>query len=172
MAKCGCAGTTCGCNFIGQGGITITGTGTAQDPYRVALGAISAAGLLTVDDTTSVDLTLLGTGTGLDPYVLSADVKVGAEVTSVPTNGNTTVIGTNENIHIFNPEGTIATHTITLPSTTTSFLKEITFTTSAAITALAVNGAGGTTVAGAPTGLAVNQFFRMRLVGGVWRRVG
>jgi DNA-binding transcriptional regulator LsrR (DeoR family) len=171
MAKCGCAGTTCGCKLVGSSQVTVTGTGTAQDPYTVTLGALAIAANVHVDDTTSVDMTILGAGTTLDPLVISAVVKTGSDVTVTPATGGTTVIDANTNLEVFDAAATIATHTITLPLTTNSFLKEITIISTHIITALTVGGAVGTTVAGAPTTLAANAYFKMRLVGTVWRRV-
>lgn len=68
MGRCGCEGTTCGCKVVGDGGIIVTGSGTASNPYRVSGGL----GLQVVD-TPSVNLTLLGTGSQSDPWLLSAD---------------------------------------------------------------------------------------------------
>lgn len=155
----------------GQGSVNVSGTGTVQDPYVVSLSAIDIEGALTVNDSTSVDLTLVGGGTVLDPYVLSAAVKVGADVTSVPTTGQTVTIDSGTNLEVVNPAGTLATLTIQFPATTISFLKEVTVLTTQTLTALTVSGAVGVTVAGAPTTLAADGFFKMRLVGTVWRRV-
>lgn len=172
MAKCGCAGSTCGCKIAGSGGVEVTGTGTAQDPYVLTLGDITIDTLLTVDDTTSVNLTLLGSGETGDPYVLSAAVTPGVDVTSIPTTGGTTNIDDNESLHLFNHPSTIATHTISLSNSPSSLLKEVTIIATSIITTLTVAGEVGTTVAGAPTTLAANGYFKMRLVGTVWRRVG
>lgn len=34
---CGCAGNSCGCLVQGSGGVTVTGTGNASEPYIVSL---------------------------------------------------------------------------------------------------------------------------------------
>lgn len=172
MAKCGCAGTTCACKVTGTGSITVTGTGTAQDPYIVSLGTLDTNGTLAVADTASINMTLLGTGSIGDPYVVSGAVLVGANVTVAPTTGQTIVVDLGTNLQVINPAGTLAALTITLPATTGSFLSEVTILTTATLTSLTVNGAAGVTVAGAPTTLAANGYFKMRLVGTVWRRVG
>lgn len=70
--KCGCAGTTCSCKITGAGGISVTGAGTASNPY-----VISGGGGFTTQDTATVDLTLLGSGSTTDPFILSANVSLG-----------------------------------------------------------------------------------------------
>lgn len=172
IAKCGCAGTTCACRITGSGSVLITGTGTAQDPYVASLGSLTIATLLTISDSTSINLTLLGSGTALDPYVLSGVVTPGATVTVTPVTGGTTTIDSGTRTEVLSPAGTIATHTLTLPLTSNALEQEIKILATATITALTVNGAVGTTVAGAPTTLAANAYFRMQLIGTVWRRIG
>lgn len=171
MARC-CSGSSCGCRVTGTGGVSVTGTGTKTDPYVVGLGALSVGGLLVVDDTTSVDLTLGGSGTALNPYVLSAAVKVGATVASDPTNGGSTAIDALTRTQVLSHAAPIASHTITLPATSSALEREIKVVSLEGITALTVNGAVGVTVAGAPTALTAGQYFRMQLIGTVWRRVG
>lgn len=68
MGKCGCAGTTCGCKIVGDGGIIVTGAGTATNPYRV-----SGSGGLSAVDTPSINMTILGSGSQSDPWLISAD---------------------------------------------------------------------------------------------------
>jgi len=172
MAKCNCSGSTCGCKVQGLGSVSVSGTGTAQDPYVVTLNGLNISSAIQFDDSATIDFTVLGSGTNLDPYVVSADVITGTTQTSVPTTGGTTTLGTAENAHLLNHSGTIATHTVVLPASSTSLLKEITIIANAAITALTVSGDTGTTVQGAPTTLAANGFMRFRLIGTVWRRVG
>ena len=174
MPKCGCAGSTCGCKVEGAlgGAVTVTGTGTVQDPYVIALGDISIETLITVDDTTSVDLTLLGDGTEADPYVLSADVVVGATVVTIPINAGTTEIGDSTSAHIFEHVSTIAAHTVELPEDCNALKAEVTIFADSEITALTVTGAGATTVVGAPDTLGAGNSFTMRLIGTTWRCVG
>ncbi len=172
MARCGCAGTTCGCKVNAGSGIEVTGTGTAQDPYIISIDGLSIADTLEVDDTASINLTLNGAGTALDPYILSAVVSPGATVISTPTNGGTTAIDAGTRTQLLDHVATIAGHTITLPLTTTALEGEIKIIAVSAITALTVGGAVGTTVAGMPTTLAAGGYFRAQRIGTVWRRVG
>lgn len=69
MARCGCAGQSCGCLVIAGTGAVVTGAGTAQDPYVVSL----QGSRLSVIDSPTIDLTLTGTGDSISPYVLRAD---------------------------------------------------------------------------------------------------
>lgn len=77
MARgCGCTGSSCGCLIqAGDSSVTVSGIGTAADPYLLTASQASIAGQLTVNDSTSVDLTLVGDGTVADPYIMSADAK-------------------------------------------------------------------------------------------------
>lgn len=100
---------------------------------------------------------------------------LGDTVITVPTTGGTTAIAGGTSFQVLNGAGTLATHTVTLPNFPTMAGKEITIHSVLAITALTVSdeaGAPAYTVVGAPTTLAANGFFRMRLAGTVWRRVG
>lgn len=72
MPSCGCAGTTCSCLITAGAGIAIEGTGTGSNPYQITATSSDIAGLLLVNDTTTVDLTLAGAGSTADPYRLSA----------------------------------------------------------------------------------------------------
>lgn len=172
MAKCGCAGSTCACKVAGSGGISVTGTGTAQDPYVIGLGEIDIDGFVEVDDTPTVALTLVGDGTSSDPLVLTANVTPGATVFTTPTTSGTTVIDAGTRTHVLDHGATIASHTLTLPSSSTALEREVKILNLSPVTALTVNGASGVTVAGAPSALSAGQFFRMQLIGTVWRRVG
>lgn len=67
---CGC-GSTCSCRVVQGPGITVTGSGTASDPFVVS-GAAATPTVITVTDTPSVDMTITGTGTPGDPYVISS----------------------------------------------------------------------------------------------------
>lgn len=76
MARCGCAGTSCSCVLQGGNGIVVDGAGTETNPYIISGGAGGGGGVLTVQDTQTVDLSLLGSGTVLNPYVLSANATL------------------------------------------------------------------------------------------------
>lgn len=69
MARCGCAGQSCGCLVISGVGATVSGSGTSQDPYVISL----QGSRLSVIDTSTINLTLTGTGEATSPYVLRAD---------------------------------------------------------------------------------------------------
>jgi hypothetical protein len=155
----------------GDGGVSVTGTGTSQDPYIIGISDLDISALLTVDSTSSVALTLLGSGTALDPFVLSADVNEGSTVVSTPSNGGTTEIDSGESVHVFEHPGTIAAHTIELPDSCTALRAEVSFFADSEITALTVSG-DGTTVVGAPSTLGAGNSFTMRLIGTTWRCVG
>lgn len=76
MARnCNCAGSTCGCAMTGGNGISVSGIGTAANPFVISAEGQPVTGLLQVDDTTTVNLTLNGAGSITDPYVLSAEVR-------------------------------------------------------------------------------------------------
>jgi hypothetical protein len=70
MSCCG-GGAVCSCRVVQGPGITVTGSGTASDPFVVS-GAGAAPTVITVTDTPSVDMTITGTGTPGDPYVISS----------------------------------------------------------------------------------------------------
>lgn len=53
MAKCGCAGSACFCVFADSDTVTVTGVGSASEPF-----VASAKSLLTVGDTSTLDLDL------------------------------------------------------------------------------------------------------------------
>jgi hypothetical protein len=109
-----------------------------------------------------------GFGSATSPYVITP----GATVNVVPTNGQNIAVAVGTRTESLAPAGTIATLTLTLPATTTAFDSEVVVFTTATITALTVAADGGATVAGAPTTLAANGFFRMKKIGTVWHRVG
>jgi hypothetical protein len=69
MAGCGDQG--CNCAVIGGAGITVTGSGTARDPYEIELET-SLEGTFVVEDTNTVNLSLVGQGIPGEPYRLSA----------------------------------------------------------------------------------------------------
>lgn len=57
MAKCGCTSSVCNCVVQAGDGVTVTGAGTAANPYVIAADQADA---VTVEDTTSVDMTKTG----------------------------------------------------------------------------------------------------------------
>lgn len=71
MARCGCAGGSCSCVIEGSGAITVSGSGSAVDPYQV-----SGGGVINVTDSPTIDLSLVGSGSDADPYQLSAAATV------------------------------------------------------------------------------------------------
>lgn len=75
---------------------------------------------------------------------------------------------------ILTPTGTMASGTITLPALASCVDKqEVLVNTTQAVTSLTVAG-NGATVTGAPTTLAIGDYFRLRFdsVGSTWYRVG
>lgn len=94
MPRCNCAGSTCGCLIVAGSGVTVTGSGTKADPFRVSavLGRFIEA--LQFNDTPSVDFTVVGQGTPADPMIVSA-VAVRQPFPSFTTSGqpDATVVG-------------------------------------------------------------------------------
>lgn len=74
MARCGCS-STCSCSVVAGDGVTVSGIGTAGNPYVISA---DAGGALQVNDTPTVNLTLLGSGTEADPHIISAAVNISA----------------------------------------------------------------------------------------------
>lgn len=75
MAKCGCQSTQCNCVIQAGPGATVTGSGSAGNPY--VIGAADA-GNFQVNDSTTVDHTLTGDGSSGTPYELTSAVKLSA----------------------------------------------------------------------------------------------
>ena len=69
MAKCGCSGDACGCSLVAGSRITITGTGAAQNPFRISADPMR----LQVADSDTISMTLTGEGTVSSPYVMDAE---------------------------------------------------------------------------------------------------
>lgn len=91
MAKdCGCSGATCGCLIVAGAGITITGIGTASNPFVVTRDSStdSIGGQLQVDSSPTIDMTLLGTGTIADPLIVKAALSATALDGTVGTDGS------------------------------------------------------------------------------------
>jgi hypothetical protein len=100
-------------------------------------------------------------------------ITTGVTTTVVATNGGTTTVAIGTRMLYITPAGTIASHTIDLPDSTLAFDNEIIILTTQTITTLSVTASGpGTTVAGMPTTLSANGYFRVKLIGTVWYRVG
>lgn len=77
MARnCNCAGGQCGCLVTGGTAITVTGTGTANDPYVIVNTGAALGTAIQVNDTTTLNLTKAGAGTNADPIILSGDVTL------------------------------------------------------------------------------------------------
>lgn len=72
--RCGCL-DSCNCSVIAGANVTVTGTGSADNPYIVS----ATGGATQVLDTSTVNMTITGTGTSGDPYVISAAAIVSAE---------------------------------------------------------------------------------------------
>lgn len=85
MAKCGCSGSSCNCVVQAGTGTTVTGAGSAANPYIVS--AIGDDTVVTVSDTPTVNNTLTGDGSPGTPYNISSAVIVD------PVAGNTLVAG-------------------------------------------------------------------------------
>lgn len=92
-------------------------------------------------------------------------------VAYTPANGGTTNVATNTGFVLLNSGSTIASHTLTLPSTPTDGLC-ITFFNVNTITTVTVNSSGNS-IFGAPSTLGVNAFFTMKFLAGLssWARV-
>jgi hypothetical protein len=73
VARCSCSGT-CSCLILAGAGVTVDGSGQANDPYILTVDAIG--GVFKVQDTATVDLTASGAGTADDPFTLSAKALV------------------------------------------------------------------------------------------------
>lgn len=74
MARCDCAGGRCACGVTAGDGIEVTGSGEGTNPYVINALQQPMTGLLTVQDTATINLTLNGQGETNEPYILSAQV--------------------------------------------------------------------------------------------------
>lgn len=79
MAVCrGCPGTSCGCAVVAGSGTKVTGTGSANDPFKIAVdaSALSISTSIAVASSATVELSKTGTGGVGDPVILIGDVIV------------------------------------------------------------------------------------------------
>ena len=72
-SKCGCAGNSCSCKVIAGENAKVRGTGAQNNPIIIDALPMS----LSVQDTTTVDLTLTGSGSVSNPWELTAVVAGG-----------------------------------------------------------------------------------------------
>jgi hypothetical protein len=104
-------------------------------------------------------------------YSASGICDASFQVPAAPTNGGSTTINRDTTLVVLIPSGTIASHTINLP-TTMAPGQMIQFFCTQIITTLTING-GGNTVYGGPATIAANGFFSLRFLNGLgWVRVG
>lgn len=86
MARCGCSGGTCSCVIQGQGSISVSGAGSATNPY-----VITGGGSVSVSDSATVNMTIGGSGTVTDPFIISADATLTLDsLTDVNATGGAT----------------------------------------------------------------------------------
>lgn len=77
MANCrNCPGTTCGCLVTGGTGASVTGTGTAANPFVVSIdpSTLNLGQTFAVTRTGTVELSKVGTGSVGDPVIITGDV--------------------------------------------------------------------------------------------------
>lgn len=74
-----CGGNTCSCQLIGQGGITIEGSGLPSDPF-----IIDANTYHTDSNNGQFLTTAVGTGTAADPYAIEVDYAPQARLDDIP----------------------------------------------------------------------------------------
>lgn len=86
MARCGCQGASCSCVVTGSGGVTVTGSGSAANPY-VVTSDLNVA----VNDSSTVDMVLTGDGSDANPYQITSVATIELdELTDVDTAGSAT----------------------------------------------------------------------------------
>lgn len=75
MAKCGCAGSGGNVLIEGRNGVTVTGIGTAVDPYIIeaVIPAINET-VLQFEDSATINFTSTGNGTPSSPRSITASI--------------------------------------------------------------------------------------------------
>jgi len=79
MPCCGGASGTCSCKIESGGGVSITGTGTASDPFVLTVDA-SLEGV----DNVTFDASVIGAGSELDPYRFEVNFAATAKLDHIP----------------------------------------------------------------------------------------
>jgi hypothetical protein len=82
MARCGCQSAACNCVVQAGPGATVTGDGSAANPYVVS--AVTGGKLL-VQDSDTIDHSLAGDGSTATPYVLTSVAKVSPDADNILT---------------------------------------------------------------------------------------
>ena len=72
MPNCG---GSCSCSVVVGNGLTISGSGSLESPYRIEIDG-GFQDTFTVEDSSTIDLRLNGAGTALDPFVLTANATL------------------------------------------------------------------------------------------------
>lgn len=86
MARCGCSGASCSCLITGQGGVTVVGAGSINNPY-----IITADVEVGVQDTSTINMTKTGDGSPANPFLFQADATLDLNaLLDVDTTGATT----------------------------------------------------------------------------------
>lgn len=74
-----CGGNTCSCQLVGQGGITVEGSGLPSDPF-----VLDANTYHTDSNNGHFLTTALGLGTAADPYAIEVDYAPQAKLDDIP----------------------------------------------------------------------------------------
>lgn len=81
--SCNCYADAASTVIRASGRVSVSGSGTASDPYVISEAAAASTLALQVRDSGTVNLTLLGSGTTDDPYVLRADTGSASNLRSL-----------------------------------------------------------------------------------------